>query len=503
MTAPAELEAANAVTAAGNYRSILKSTSLIGGASVLNILIGMVKVKFVATLLGPSGVGLMSMYTQIAGLVSTVSGVGLSNSGVRQVAEAVGTGDGQQIARTVFTLRRTVWLTGGIGMLIMVLFCIPIAELSFKSGKYALPIALLGVTVLLSAITCGQACVLQGTRRIADLAKISILGAVNGTVISIPCFYLWGEQGIVVSLILCSIASLFTSWWFARRVPIGAVKLPWSAIACETRRLMVLGFSFMAASLVTMLSNYLIQIMLLHKFGINSIGIYQAAFSLSGILVGFVLGAMGTDYYPRLTAVIHDKDLVRQMVNEQSEISILLALPALAAMMVCAPLVLRVFYAKSFIDAVPILRWCLLGVLGRVFSWPLGFVVLARGNGRLFFITELIAATVHLAAIFSFTNLWGLKGAGIAFMALYAFYTVMMLSVVHRLAGIAWTRHTWHLALTSTAAILILMLNSIFNKGLIAEWATNIILLAVVSYFCIKHLFHKSGFKFNAKTSSL
>lgn len=34
--------------------------------------------------------------------------------------------------------------------------------------------------------------------------------------------------------------------------------------------------------------------------------IYQAALALSGLFAGFVLGAMGTDFYPRLTSMIHD-----------------------------------------------------------------------------------------------------------------------------------------------------------------------------------------------------
>jgi PST family polysaccharide transporter len=45
-----------------SYRQILKSSSLIGGSSLINMAIGMVRTKFVAVLLGPSGVGLMGVY---------------------------------------------------------------------------------------------------------------------------------------------------------------------------------------------------------------------------------------------------------------------------------------------------------------------------------------------------------------------------------------------------------------------------------------------------------
>ena len=45
-----------------SYRRILKSSSIIGGASFLNIAIGLVRTKVLAVLLGPSGVGLVSLY---------------------------------------------------------------------------------------------------------------------------------------------------------------------------------------------------------------------------------------------------------------------------------------------------------------------------------------------------------------------------------------------------------------------------------------------------------
>ena len=182
-----------------SYRGILKSTSLIGGASVISILISMVRIKFVAILLGPSGVGLLSIYTQITTLVSSATGMGIGNSGVRQVAEAVGTGDDDRIARTVITLRRMVWLTGGLGLLVMVLLCIPISRVSFKSDDYAWPIALLGLTMLFSSIAVGQSCVLRGTRRIADISRITVIGALNGTIISIPCFIFGVFKGLFLA----------------------------------------------------------------------------------------------------------------------------------------------------------------------------------------------------------------------------------------------------------------------------------------------------------------
>lgn len=476
-----------------SYRSILKSTSLIGGASVINILIGMVRTKFVAVLLGPTGVGLLGMYGQVTSVVGTLTGMGLGSSGVRQVAEAVGTQDDERIARTVITLRRAAWVTGGLGLLLMAAFCVPLSHVTFGSSDYAWAIAVLGVTLLTGAIAAGQGCIINGTRRIADLAKISIIGAASGTLMSIPCFWFWGEAGIVPSLLLSAFAALGTSWWFARRVPVKAIDLPWRDSAGEARQLLTLGASLMAAGLVTVLSNYLIRVVMLRQFSLDDVGIYQAAFSLSGILAGFVLGAMGADYYPRLTAVANDNASVCRMVNEQTQISILLALPGLVAMMVFAPLVIKVFYATSFEAAVPVLRWCTLGILGRVFSWPMGYVMLAKGKGRAFFVTEVIAAALHLAAVAVFVQIWGLDGAGIAFMVLYAVYTGLMLLVMYRLVGATWGRESLVLVGLAAGVMGLSMVGARLDLDVAVMLPVGFGVVGVVTLLCFRQLSDRTG----------
>jgi len=486
-----------------SYRNILKSTSLIGGASFITILVGMVRTKFVALLLGPAGVGLIGMYEQVISLVSTLTGMGLGLSGVRQIAEAAGTDDDERIARTVITIRRTAWMTGVLGLLVMVIFCVPISRMTFDSDDYARSIALLGITLLSGAIAGGQGSIINGTRRIGDLARISVIGAISGTLISIPCFYLWQQAGIVPSLILSAIAALATSWWFAGKVPVKAIALPWSDSCSEARQLILLGISFMLAGSATILSLYLIRILMLRQFGLADVGIYQSAFNLSGMLAQFVLTAMVSDYYPRLTAVAGDNVHVHRIVNEQSQVSILLSLPGLAVMMVFAPVIIKLFYAASFITAVPIMRWCILGILGRVFSWPIGFVMAAKGYGKLYLGTEIFACSLHVAAVYLLTRIWGLEGAGVAFMVLYVVYTALMLFVMRRLVGATWDRQTLKLTLLATIVMTVLMLNCTLTGNMTIQWLINLAILAVVTYLCFGQLSKISDIGLNALLDKL
>src|ERR1700754_2120152 len=79
-----------------SYLQILKTTALIGGSSVITILFSIVRNKAMAVLLGPQGVGLLGLFNSIADLAQTIAGMGIQDSGVRQIAEAAGSGDAQR-----------------------------------------------------------------------------------------------------------------------------------------------------------------------------------------------------------------------------------------------------------------------------------------------------------------------------------------------------------------------------------------------------------------------
>ena len=53
-----------------SYRQIMKATSLFGGVQVFQIIIAVVRSKFVAILLGPSGMGIVGLLTSTTGLVA-------------------------------------------------------------------------------------------------------------------------------------------------------------------------------------------------------------------------------------------------------------------------------------------------------------------------------------------------------------------------------------------------------------------------------------------------
>lgn len=465
-----------------SYRQILKSSTIIGGASVINIFLRIIRVKCLAVLLGPAGLGLIGIYSSITGMIGTIAGMGIGSSGVRQIAEAASTGNEEKIARTSFVLRRVSLLLGVFGMILLILLSSPICRLTFGNTEYASDVALLSFTLFFMAVSSGQSALIQGMRKIGDLAKLNVLGALLGTIFSIPIIYIWGQKGIVPFLIALSALGILTSWWYARKIKVASVWMGWREMWSEARALLNLGLVLMASGLMATGAMYLLRVLVVRGLGMDAAGLYQAAETLSSIYVGFILEAMGKDFYPRLTSVAQNNTACNQLVNEQAEIGFLLAVPGILATLTFAPLIIHIFYSAKFTAAFEILRWQILGILLRVASWPMGFMLLAKGKGTLFFWTELLANSVHVGLIWAGIVYFGLIGTGIAFFILYLFYWVFIFVTVKQLSGFTWSAANVRIGLLILPTVGTVFLARYFLSDIWSMILGSIITIAVGIY---------------------
>ena len=439
-TFDARVSAGSPVPRTHTYGQILRSSALIGGSSALNIIVSIVRAKAVALLLGPAGLGIVGLYTSVFEVAQSIAGMGINSSGVRHIAEAVGSGETDRVAKTAVVLRRTSMILGILGALLLIVLCRPVSRWTFGTDEFAVPVALLSLAVFFQLISLGQVALIQGMRRIGDLARVSVLVAFCSTGISLVLVYFFRERGIVPSLVASSAVTLVISWWHRRKIQIPAATVTVMETRQEAGALLSLGSAFMATAVLTTGAAYAIRTLVGHRIGLEAAGLYHAAWALGGLYVGFILQAMASDFYPRLTAVANDNSECNRLVNEQAQMSVLLAGPGVIATLTFAPYVITIFYDSTFAGAVEPLRWICLGMALRVVAWPMGFIILARGERNILLWTEIAAAVVHVALAFSLVGPFGLAGATMAFVGLYVWHGVLVYIIVRRLTGFRWSR---------------------------------------------------------------
>lgn len=440
-----------------SYRDILKSSALIGGSSVITVFIGIVRTKLMAVFLGPAGYGLMGAYALISELTRSVAQMGLNASGVRQIADAVASGDAQRVGTTVRVLRRTSLACAVLGAVLLAGLSGPIAVFTFGRGHHEESVALLSLAVFFSLISGGQGALLQGMRRIADMARLAVLGGLLGALVGIPMIYFLGDDGLVPMLIVTAACSAGCSWFYSKNICPPSPALSLRETVRESAALLKLGGAFMAGALLMMGSAYAVRIIILRKIGLDAAGVYYAAWTLGGLYIGFVLQAHATDFYPRLVGVAHDNEACNRLVNEQAQVSLLLAVPGVLITLTLASLVISLFYSASFAPAASVLRWICLGMALRVLTWPLGFIVVAKSKQVLFFSIDLAWAVVNVMLTWWCVEAFGVDGAGIALLVSNVLHGLVVYPVVRRLSGFQWTAIN-----LKTAACCFAMISAVF-----------------------------------------
>ena len=428
-----------------SYGSLLQSSYLIGGAQVIFILTGLVKMKVAAVLLGPAGVGLVGLYINLMQASSTVAALGMGHAGTRQIATALGNND---LVAIEHTRQALYWITGALALTAGLVFwgCRGlIAEYILGNPDFAGQVGWLSLGVALSIAATGQNALLTGLRRVGDLARVSIGTGVLGTIVSVLGLWIWGEKAILL-LVIITPALAFVFWHFyaakATRTNLDFKAKPPSTtlqeVRSEWRIMRQLGIAFMGAGLAVLIGPLIVRALVQRELGLEAAGQFQAAWSISMTYMGLVLGVMTSDFHPRLAAVIHDKIAATQLVNEQTDVAVLLCAPVLLLLVGLAPWVVKLLYTAEFAPAVEILRWQLLGDVLKVMSFPLGFVLLAAGQGKTFFLLELFSMTVFVVITWLGLPVWGIKASGIAFLLMYVAYLPLVWHFSKKLIDFHW-----------------------------------------------------------------
>ena len=410
-----------------SYKSIFKATSLFGGMQVVQVLLNLIRGKVIALLLGPAGVGLNSLFVSSVSMISNVSGMGLNFTAVRDIAKANESGDRERLSAVIKTFRR--WLVGSaiIGVMAVVLLSPLLSIYTFKNYDYTLSFIALSFMLLFGALSSGNASLLQGTRNLKGYALHSLTGSLSSLVVSVPLYYFFGTDGIVPALILSALVTFLFSIYYASVIKRDKVKVSWRESWSGGKDMVKLGVAMMLATSIGSLVHYLINTYISNSATVAELGLYQAGMSITAQSIGLVFSAMAIDYYPRLAAICDNNDKVREMANQQGEITMLIATPVLILLSVAAPYVIRLLYSSDFLPVTGFLRILVVGMMFKAASYSIGAISFAKGDKKVFFFLEGIYmnSSILLFSIVGY-SINGLTGLAWAYLIMHILYFVII-----------------------------------------------------------------------------
>lgn len=472
-----------------SYGHVLKYTSIFGGVQGLNILIGLVRNKVVALLLGPSGMGLASLFQTTVNFISQTTNLGISFSAVRNVSELFDTGDEERINHFIKVVRAWALLTGLVGMLLCILIGPLLSNLTFSWGDHTLHFVLLSPLVALLAVTGGETAILKGARRLRSLAAIQVYNVLVALLITIPIYYFFGQSGIVPVMVLMGLAALLLTVRCSYRLyPLRLTGA--KGVLGEGMGMVRLGVAFTLAGVLGSGADFVIRSYLNNIAGLEIVGLYNTGYMMTMTYAGLIFTAMETDFFPRLSAVNADWGSCNEIVNKQIEVSLLLLSPMLVAAQFAVPYVIPVLFTSKFLPVVDMMRILFLALYLRAVKLPIAYLPLAKGDSLSYLFLEAVYDVAVVLLVIWGYNWWGLTGTGVA-ITLTAFLDYFLLVgyahvVYHYRMTAAVVGYTLlHLSIGIAAFLL-----AVFTQGW-QWWAGGLLVFALCLSVTLYTLYHK------------
>lgn len=422
-----------------SYKQIVKATGIFGGSQIIIILLGIIRTKFAAFLLGALGVGLIGIFQSVVDMIRTISVLGVDTSGVKEIADTEANKSQEEHVKTISTSRLWFSLTAFLGLFICVAFCFPISLWAFQTPQYAMHVAGLSLCVFYGILATGKSVILQGLRQIGYMAKAGIWTALASLIIIVPMYYFMETRAIVPSLIIGSLLFYIFSDYYFRKLKIKKVSVNNQEAFEVGTNTLKLGLYILISSILSTIAMFIIRTYIARVDSIEYAGLFQAVWVITTVYLGLILKSMGADYYPRLSAISDQNNAVKTLVNEQSFIAILVSLPIIVGMILFSKFILTLFYSTEFIAASELLRWQLLGSIFKIISWPLAFILLAKNKGKLFLISEVIFYASYLSAAYLLYSTYSINAFGIAYLVAYIIYLLTVFVMAKYLTKFEWT----------------------------------------------------------------
>lgn len=417
-------------------RQALRAIALLSASSVAGIVIAVAYGKTRAVLIGPDGFGSMVLLQNLVSMGTIALGLGVGTAAVQVLARA-GADEHNPIRLTAWFVRSASAL---VAVVLFAALAQPLAAVLLGDAAAWPEMAFLGLAIAFALATDLHVNTLVAVQRIAPMARATVFAGAAGSVAGAIALLLGHRAFIPIAIVVFAIGGWLATLVVSRgQAPHLSIRTPSTAqLVARTRELLKIGVPYAGSQLLSSGVLLVIPFIVLALLGRTSVGFYQAALAIGSTYPGGLINALGSDYYQRLAAAPSPSTggVLSAMVNQQLRLVLAIGVPVIMALMALAPYVVPLAYSGTFLPAVTLLQWMLLGDLFKFASYTMSFAILARGQTIGFLITESVAGIVYVTSAYVGIRAFGLVGLGISWIITYGIYLAVVWLVARRLLGV-------------------------------------------------------------------
>lgn len=394
------------------------------------MLTGLISVKIVASIIGPSGVALLGQLNNFSSILLGMANGGINSGITKYVAEY--NGDESEIKKLLSNaLRITLFFTLLVSLGLISLHNW-LSRLIMLSDEYGYVFFIFGFTIFLYTMNATLVSILNGYKEFKKYVKVNIVGTLVGLLFTVSLVLALGLKGALISAVTFQSVVFFITFWICRKAPWLSVSYYREKLDRKTLR------RFLSYSAMTLVSLSVIPVsqMLLRGYVISNISITEAGWweamnRISGMYLMVITSSFSIYYLPRLSEIKETAEL-RHEIFKCYKVIVPMLLLGLTTIYLLRNVVIAILFSPDFYPMENLFVWQLLGDFFKICSWLLAFLMIAKSMTKTYIVTEVLFSASFVALGFFFMNLNGVVGLTQAYLVNYALYLICMFLLFRR-----------------------------------------------------------------------
>jgi PST family polysaccharide transporter len=137
-------------------------------------------------------------------------------------------------------------------------------------------------------------------------------------------------------------------------------------------------------------------------------------------------------FLPKFSKLEDSKELKLEIFNGYKIVLPVVAICSVAVF-IFRDNVISVLFTKEFLPMGELFSWFMFGDVLKVGSWIASFLLLSKAVTKTFILLEITFTLIYIALNLILINIYGIKGAAIAYAVTYLLYWLIMYLTVHKL----------------------------------------------------------------------
>lgn len=410
---------------------LVKIFSFTALSTFVKMLAGLVSVKVVAVMIGPSGIALLGQLNNFATIIMTLASGGINNGVTKYVSEYKSSdSEIKNLLSTGFKI--TAFCSSIIGLL-LIIFNELLSHKVLLIPAYGYVFIIFGIVLIFYALNSFIVSILNGFKEFKLFVYVNIIGSILGLIFTVSLVYFGGLKGALISAIsfqsvmfVVTVYMIRKLYWLKKSFFLEKFDTVWF------RR--YLGFTLMAfvTAATSPISQLILRGHIINEISQIEAGWWEAMNRISNMYLLVITTSLSVYYLPRLSE-ISDNHLLRIELFKAYKLIVPALLLSFAAIFFLRFFVIQILFTAEFSGMERLFFWQLLGDFFKICSWLLAFLMVAKAMTKAYVITEVVFSFGFVFLSFYLMQFNGIVGITQAVFITYICYFICMIFMFRKI----------------------------------------------------------------------